>query len=209
MANRISNILNIRPIMKSKCMLLVLFLLGPMLILAQDGALSESAEVLFKDAASSLSTSEMNQLAEATGFALASNGSQFYFKDDSYSKEFPFNVEVIPVDINKDGLDEIALVFGNSAVSGPAGSSGALYIKNEAGQYQSNFGFPGMYAFLSTNNLGYPDVLIGGPGFEFPVWRWDGTAYAMNRKISDAELEALNPVFFGQANETYPSARQE
>jgi hypothetical protein len=44
---------------------------------------------------------------------------------------------------------------------------------------------------LSTTSLGYPDLLIGGPGFEFPVWRWDGNAYAYNRTVADADYAKL------------------
>ena len=28
---------------------------------------------------------------------------------------------------------------------------------------------------------GWPDIQMGGPGFCFPVWRWNGSAYALNR----------------------------
>ncbi|HET6490440.1 MAG TPA: hypothetical protein VFG28_11850 [Syntrophales bacterium] len=41
-----------------------------------------------------------------------------------------------------------------------------------------NFGFPGMdYTKMKTGNKGYPDLMIGGPGFCHPVWRWNGKAY--------------------------------
>ncbi len=40
----------------------------------------------------------------------------------------------------------------------------------------------GIAEFLKTKGVGgWPDISIGGPGFCFPVWRWNGKAYALNR----------------------------
>jgi hypothetical protein len=35
---------------------------------------------------------------------------------------------------------------------------------------------------MPTKNLGYPDLMIGGPGFEHPVWRWNGKEYNVYKK---------------------------
>jgi hypothetical protein len=51
-------------------------------------------------------------------------------------------------------------------------------IRDAGGKLQPNPGFPAASADpLPESSLGYPDLLIGGPGFCFPVWRRDGTAY--------------------------------
>jgi hypothetical protein len=35
---------------------------------------------------------------------------------------------------------------------------------------------------LATKGAGgWPDISVGGPGFCFPVFRWNGTAYANHR----------------------------
>ena len=40
----------------------------------------------------------------------------------------------------------------------------------------------GMATFLRTKGTaGWPDLEIGGPGFCFPVARWDGKEYKFNR----------------------------
>jgi hypothetical protein len=57
-----------------------------------------------------------------------------------------------------------------------------LYIKNPNGQWKPQFGFPGVYTVLTTKNKGYPDIEIGGPRTCFPVWRWNGRAYAIYKK---------------------------
>jgi hypothetical protein len=186
-----------------KLPLVFLVFLGIFSGFSQDSELSPAAQVLFKDVTCKLNAAEMNALFDTSMFALAPNGEQFYFKDDSYSAEFPFNIEVYPLDLNSDGIEEIAMVFGNAATSGAAGSSGILFIKNANSVYESNFGFPGMYAFLATGNLNFPDVCIAGPGFEFPVWRWNGKSYEMHRTISDSEMQQLSPAYFQQASALY------
>ena len=56
--------------------------------------------------------------------------------------------------------------------------------------YEMNFGFPGMAPdVLTTMNKGYPDLLVGGPGFEFPVFRWNGKIYDNYKTISDSVYE--------------------
>ncbi len=46
------------------------------------------------------------------------------------------------------------------------------------GKYKINLGFPaGAYESLETENLGYPYLKFGGPGFCSAVWRWNGKAY--------------------------------
>jgi hypothetical protein len=40
----------------------------------------------------------------------------------------------------------------------------------------------GMAEFLKTKGAeGWPDISVGGPGFCFPVMRWNGKAYVVNR----------------------------
>ena len=64
-----------------------------------------------------------------------------------------------------------------------------LFMKGKTGGYkpQGNIG-GGSPGFLRTKNLGYNDLYIGGPGFEFPVIRWDGKIYKYHKKIKDAQL---------------------
>jgi hypothetical protein len=81
------------------------------------------------------------------------------------------------LDLDEDGTEEVIVDSGNTCVSGMTGTSVWLFVKDATGRYRSNLGFPGMIDFLPTSNLGFPDLLIGGPGFCFPVWRWNGQEY--------------------------------
>jgi hypothetical protein len=39
-----------------------------------------------------------------------------------------------------------------------------------------------MLSFLTTKGVGgWPDIEIGGPGFCFPVERWNGKQYVLHR----------------------------
>lgn len=81
------------------------------------------------------------------------------------------------LDLNGDGTPEVRLTYGNGCLSGYTGSSILLFIRRD-GAWVANLGFPAAVAEpLETSNLGWPDLLIGGPGFCFPVWRWNGSEY--------------------------------
>lgn len=166
-------------------------------------SMSKEVTALFNSVTTSLTSAEKNEIFKLSDFALADNGTQFYFKGDQGSAEFPFNAYIFPLDLNLDGEEEIGLVFGNMMTSGNAGSSARLFIKNEEGSYESHLGFPGSLVFIPNDNNDFPDVVIAGPGFEFPVWSWDGETYSMSHKIKNDALGALNPTYMAQASKSY------
>ena len=134
---------------------------------------SPGAAILFAKDNGGLSVADQNLIFESLGMAVDSTGKGFTMCDQPAGYEVSFS------DWNKDGIKEVLVIFGNSCTSGMAGSSVALFIKHSASAgYSTNLGFPGASAdSQSTSNLGYPDLLVGGPGFCFPVWRWDGKEY--------------------------------
>ncbi|TWV93342.1 hypothetical protein [Chitinophaga pinensis] len=137
---------------------------------------------------------EQNQIAAKLGFLPSGDKTQPFIQDKD-SKDFPFGATVYATDMNKDGAEEIFVVFGNTFTSGNAGSSVVLFIKNSAGTYAENLGFPGMAPdVLATISQGYPDLLIGGPGMEFPVWRWNGKTYNFYKNVKNADYEKLKKV---------------
>jgi len=148
--------------------------------------LNAVAAQLFKNVKTKLTVIEKNVIATKIGFVLSSNKDE-PFAQDKESKEFPFTASVFPTDLNKDGKEDVFIIFGNTYTSGQAGSSVALFIKNTAGVYTTNLGFPGMAPdVFVTLNKGYPDLLIGGPGFEYPVWRWNGKEYVYFKSVKDS-----------------------
>jgi len=147
--------------------------------------LSPVAAELFKGVKSVTSINEKNYIAQKIAFVLSGNKEQ-PFAQDKDSKDYPFTAAVLPTDLNKDGKEEIFISFGNTYTSGNTGSSIVLFIKNVKGVYEMNLGFPGMAPdVLTTINKGYPDLVVGGPGFEFPVFRWNGKIYDNYKTIKD------------------------
>lgn len=129
---------------------------------------------LFAAGTGDLGAAERGQVFGATGLVLAPDGAGLI---DGVCGQ-PASASVEFRDMNADGRQEVLVIFGNSCTSGHAGSSALLFIRDQAGQLQANLGFPASSADpLPEKNQGYPDLLIGGPGFCFGVWRWNGATY--------------------------------
>lgn len=174
-----------------KCTCSIIFFAVILNVQAQK-VLSEGAALLFKNIKSSLPAEDRNSLFKKSGFVLSKDKKQFVIAASEGMMDYPFPAFVFPTDMNKDGKEEIFVIFGNGYTSGQTGSSLLLFIKDKTGNYQTNFGFSGaMPVIMPTKNGGYPDLLIGGPGFEFPVWRWNGKEYVYYRKITDKSLGKL------------------
>jgi hypothetical protein len=65
-----------------------------------------------------------------------------------------------------------------------------LFVRDGAGWREVYAARGRMLIILPTSTRGVRDIADGGPGFSFPVWTWNGTAYApANREIGDSALE--------------------
>ena len=85
-------------------------------------------------------------------------------------------------DLNGDGRTEAVITEGSSYCFGMTGTGYSLVSKQADGRWKLIAGGAGIPSFLSTRGAGgWPDIQIGGPGFCFPVERWNGKAYALNR----------------------------
>jgi hypothetical protein len=83
-------------------------------------------------------------------------------------------------DINRDGkLDAVVTEMG-SACYGNVGQGFHLLTREPAG-WKRLHGSPGIPEFLKTSANGWPELEVGGPGFCFPILRWDGKSYAFHR----------------------------
>jgi len=180
--------------MKKLILPAIAVLLSSTLYSQSNNNLNQVAALLFKNAQTTLTVTDQNQIATKLGFILSGNKEQ-PFAQDKESKDYPFGASIYPTDLNKDGKEEIFILFGNTYTSGNTGSSIVLFIKNANGTYTEHLGFPGTTPdVLATSSQGYPDLLIGGPGFEFPVWRWNGKTYNYYKKVTDKEYEKLKKV---------------
>lgn len=185
-----------------RIMLVCVLFYSPNNIHAQTNSLSKGASLLFKNVKSKLTVIQENKIFDSLGFKLSKDGKQFISDDES--ADYPFDAIVYPTDLNKDGAEEIFVVFGNTYTSGMAGSSVTLFIEDKNGVYKSNLGFPGMLPdALTTGSAGYPDLLIGGPGMQFPVWRWNGKGYDYFREVKGANYDKLKKTSVEDVSKAY------
>ena len=146
---------------------------------AVPAAAADGPGLLFAKGAGKLTASQQREIFAALDLKVGADGKSLV----DTTCEQPAGAQVELRDMNGDGKDEVLVIYGNSCTSGMAGSSVALFIEDAAGKYQTNLGFPGASADPKPEkSKGYPDLLIGGPGFCFPVWRWNGKAYDLHRQ---------------------------
>ncbi|API59064.1 hypothetical protein BSL82_06880 [Tardibacter chloracetimidivorans] len=85
-------------------------------------------------------------------------------------------------DLNGDGRPEAVVTSYGTYCYGMTGQGYALLSKQPNGGWRMMDGGQGIPEFLATKGAGgWPDISIGGPGFCFPVVRWNGKEYAIHR----------------------------
>jgi len=85
-------------------------------------------------------------------------------------------------DLNGDGRMEAVVTEGGSFCYGFTGTGFQLLSRQADGAWRVITGDIGVPEFLpSKGKDGWPDISIGGPGFCFPVQRWNGKEYAVHR----------------------------
>jgi hypothetical protein len=96
----------------------------------------------------------------------------------SYS---PGSVDTVR-DINGDGLLDAVLIESSAMCYGMTGQSFWLVSKQAGGAWRLITSEIGIPTFLPRRAAtGWPEIEIGGPGFCFPVQRWNGSNYATYR----------------------------
>ncbi len=85
-------------------------------------------------------------------------------------------------DLDGDGLPEVVVTEAGSFCHGQAGVGYQVLSKQPAGGWRVIAANSGVPEFLKTRGVnGWPDISVGGPGFCFPVERWNGKQYVLNR----------------------------
>ncbi|MCX8476719.1 MAG: hypothetical protein MT490_13045 [Sphingomonas sp.] len=86
------------------------------------------------------------------------------------------------VDLNGDGRPEAVITEGSGYCFGMTGTGYAIVGKQADGSWKRIAQGPGIVTVLATRSAGgWADIEIGGPGFCFPVLRWNGRAYVRVR----------------------------
>ena len=96
---------------------------------------------------------------------------------DSRGREVPGAIDKVQ-DLNGDGLPEAIITEGSTACFGDTGVGYTLVSKQADGNWKVMSRGVGILLVLGARGKdGWPDLEIGGPGFCFPVERWNGSEY--------------------------------
>lgn len=128
-----------------------------------------------------LSAVERAAAFRAGGFTLQ-RGKWRGCDDPGTAAYLPGTIEQVR-DLNGDGLPEAVITESSSYCFGASGVGYSLVSKRRDGSWVLVDRGAGMIRFLPTRGVGkWPDMEVGGPGFCFPVMRWNGRAYVFHRR---------------------------
>jgi hypothetical protein len=139
------------------------------------------------DAAAKMSAEDHAVLIAATGYALGADGT---IENACGSHVYP---QTVPADVGGVvGLAWLVVVPGGDETPGCYGDvPGDMFLLRRVDAGFETIFFGGGYINIlpDAGREGVHDLALGGPGFEFPVFTWDGAAYApAGRTISDADF---------------------
>ncbi len=84
-------------------------------------------------------------------------------------------------DLNGDGLPEAIITESGTECHGMTGEGYSLVSKQPNGTWKLMSGSTGIPIFLTSRGVdNWPDLQVGGPGFCFPVLRWNGKSYDLH-----------------------------
>jgi len=131
-------------------------------------------------AAPQLSTAEQAAIFKAAGFT--QSGKQWSACGDPGTDSYtPGAIETVK-DLNGDGRPDAIVTEGSVFCFGDTGTGYSLVSKQADGSWKLIAGGQGIPDFLATKGVnGWPDIEVGGPGFCFPIIRWNGKEYVLNR----------------------------
>ena len=146
---------------------------------AQEG--SPAPENTGGNPSAELSPSDRDAAFRAAGFVRQNAQWRKCVDDPGTASYLPGSIEQSG-DFNGDGQPDAVIVESSSFCHGQEGSGFSVVSKQADGAWKLMTESSGMATFLRTKGTaGWPDLEIGGPGFCFPVARWDGKEYKFNR----------------------------
>lgn len=130
-------------------------------------------------AAPALSPADSAAAFRAAGFSL--KGKDWRSDCDDGSPSYtPASLDQVQ-DLNGDGRPEALISEGGTNCYGMAGAGYRVVSQQADGSWKLITSGTGMATFLTSKGVGgWPDIEVGGPGFCFPVERWNGKVYAVH-----------------------------
>jgi len=127
-----------------------------------------------------LSTADEAAAFRAAGFVLSGGAWKTECEQPDGPPYEPGHIDRV-ADLNGDGLPEAIVTEGGSFCYGHTGTGFMLVSKQAGGKWVKLHSSPGIATILPTRANGWPEIEVGGPGFCFPVLRWNGKAFADHR----------------------------
>ena len=118
---------------------------------------------------------------KAAGFTKRGKAWRSACDDPGTASYSPGRIEQV-ADLNGDGLPDAVISEGGTYCYGHTGQAFWLVTKQADGRWTLITHSTGIPEFLKTQGaMGWPDISVGGPGFCFPVQRWNGREYKLQR----------------------------
>lgn len=144
-------------------------------------ALSMAVSVSAATAQTALPNADQTAAFRAAGYT-RSGGQWRKCEDPGTAGYTPGVIEQVK-DLNGDGRPEAIITEGSTFCFGMTGVGFDIVSKQANGSWKMIASRTGIPTFLATKGVGgWPDVEIGGPGFCFPVERWNGREYVIRRR---------------------------
>lgn len=129
---------------------------------------------------------QLPSVFEAAGFRL--EDSNWHACDDPGTMSYVPGQVANTLDINGDGLSDAVLSEASGYCYGAAGQAYFIVVQQADSSWKVVDTGQGIPVFVETTGTdGWLDFEVGGPGFCFPVMRWNGEAYAKDRNQYDGK----------------------
>lgn len=145
-----------------------------------------SEAAIAQNAVPRLTAAERAAIFTAAGFKR--RGNQWRACDDDGTASYtPGAIETVR-DLNGDSRPEAVVTESTTYCYGNTETGYTLVSKQADGRWKMITNGTGIPEFLKTKGVGnWPDIEVGGPGFCFPVERWNGKQYILNRYQYDGK----------------------
>ena len=133
-------------------------------------------------AAAQVGLSRADQAAAFKAAGFRQHGTQWQACGDPGTASYtPGKIETVR-DLNGDGRLEAVITEGSIACFGGAEMGYTIVSKQVDQSWKRITEGTGIPTILATRGAGgWPDIEVGGQGFCFPVERWNGKAYVLQR----------------------------
>lgn len=138
------------------------------------------APAVFAEPPPTLSDADRTAVFRTAGFKRQGDRWIRCEEDPPTASYMPGQIEV--VDLNDDGRPEAWVIEGSTFCYGHTGQATVLVTKDANGSWRKILDEVGVALTEKTRHRGWPDVTVGGPGFDpVPPHRWNGTRYERAR----------------------------